>query len=67
VRRNGCGGAEDPLLKGRSAYAEYLMMELAHPLVGGRNYTFSMRVALASNSDRAVSGIGAYFSPVPLR
>lgn len=66
-RRNWEGGSEDPFRTGWSAYSEYLMVELAEPLEGGRSYTFSMSLALASTSDRAVSGIGAYFSPVALR
>jgi len=67
MRRNWEGGAEDPFTKGWSAYSEYLMIPLEKPLEAGKNYTFSMQVALSGNSDRAVSGIGAYFSPVPLR
>lgn len=67
MRRNWEGGAEDPFKAGWSAYSEYLTIPLAEPLAGGVTYAFSMKVALAANSDRAVSGIGAYFSPVPLR
>lgn len=66
-RRNWDGGQEDPFMPGWSAYSEYLMSELSEPLKEGVTYTISMDVALAGNSDRAVSGIGAYCSPVPLR
>lgn len=67
MRRNWDGGSEDPFMKGWSAYSEYLMTQLSEPLKEGRTYAISMDVMLAGNSDRAVSGIGAYCSPVPLR
>ncbi|MCC7502534.1 MAG: hypothetical protein IT229_08385 [Flavobacteriales bacterium] len=67
MRRNWEGGAEDPFKTGWSAYSEYLMIPLAKPLEAGKTYKFSMQLALSANSDRAVSGIGAYFSPIALR
>ncbi len=67
MRRNWDGGAEDPFTKGWSAYSEYMMIELSEPLKADRTYRISMDVMLAANSDRAVSSIGAYCSPVPLR
>jgi hypothetical protein len=66
-RRNWDGGNEDPFMPGWSAYSEYIMTALSEPLKAGETYTFSMDVALAENSDRAVSSIGVYCSPVPLR
>jgi len=66
MRRNWEGGDEDPFMKGWSAYSEYLTTDLIQPLKAGQYYSFSMDIALAGNSDRAVSGIGAYFSPVPM-
>lgn len=65
----------DRLLNGRDAapfkeawnrYSEYLQVPLSGPLKAGEKYAVSMRVSLADNSDRAVSGIGMYLSPVML-
>lgn len=50
-----------------NVYAEYLQVELKERLVEGKTYRMTFHVALAQNSDRAVSGIGAYFSEIPLR
>ncbi|HTF05291.1 MAG TPA: hypothetical protein VK826_14780 [Bacteroidia bacterium] len=47
---------------GYGRYTEYLQGELSEPLVKGRLYTFSFQVSLAEESDRAVRGLGAYFS-----
>ncbi len=66
-RRNWDGDNEDPFMPGWSAYSEYLMTELSEPLKEGVTYQFSVDVALAGNSDRAVSSIGVYCTPVPLR
>ncbi|MCB0790941.1 MAG: hypothetical protein H6595_12350 [Flavobacteriales bacterium] len=49
-----------------NVYAEYLQCELKIALDEGHTYEFTMYVSLAGNSDRAVSGVGAYCSPVPL-
>ena len=45
-------------------YSEYLQIELSEPLQAGKKYEISFRVSLANSSDRAVSAIGAYCSPV---
>ncbi|HEY0977163.1 MAG TPA: hypothetical protein VGE21_06800, partial [Flavobacteriales bacterium] len=58
---------EDPFMPGWSAYSEYLMTELAEPLVEGVTYEVTYQLALAQNSDRTVSGVGVYASPVPLK
>ena len=52
----------DPFVAGWSSYSEYITSELMKPLEEGREYEVSFWVALSGNSDRAVSGIGAYFS-----
>lgn len=57
---------EDTFVPGWGSYSEYLLADLLEPLVEDREYELSFWVALSGNSDRAVSGIGAYFSPVPL-
>jgi outer membrane protein OmpA-like peptidoglycan-associated protein len=57
---------EDPFRPAYQNYSEYMQSELASSLVAGQEYDISMKVKLASGSDRAVSGIGAYFSPVVL-
>jgi hypothetical protein len=59
LRRN-LGGGEDPFVAGWSSYSEYAITELATPLVEGKEYDLSFWVALSGNSDRAVSGLGAY-------
>lgn len=55
-------GGDDPFVPGWSSYSEYMISELLEPLVEGRTYEISFWVALSGNSDRAVSGIGAYCS-----
>jgi hypothetical protein len=60
-------GGDDPFVPGWSSYSEYVISELLEPLVEGREYEISFWVALAGNSDRAVSGIGAYCSEEPLK
>lgn len=47
-------------------YSEYMQMELSGPLEAGKDYDISIRVSLGENSDRAVSALGAYASPVLL-
>ena len=47
-------------------YSEYMQMELAAPLEAGKEYDISVRVSLGDESDRAVSALGAYASPVRL-
>ena len=64
MRRNwGAGDSDDPFEPGWNVYSEYIQSELLEPLVEGRSYELSFWVALSGNSDRAVSGIGAYCSP----
>ncbi len=48
---------------GYQRYSEYLQGKLTSPLVAGKTYQFSFKVSLAEKSGRAVSGLGAYFSP----
>jgi hypothetical protein len=65
MRKNwGAGNNEDPFEPGWAVYSEYLQSELMEPLVEGKTYELSFWVALSGNSDRAVSSIGAYCSPV---
>ena len=66
VRRNWGGGQEDPFRPGWNVYSEYIQSELKQPLEEGVEYEVSFRIALSGNSDRAVSGIGAYLSPAAL-
>jgi outer membrane protein OmpA-like peptidoglycan-associated protein len=47
---------------GYGKYTEYLQGELTQPLTAGAIYTFSFQVSLAEESDRAVQGLGAYFT-----
>lgn len=59
-------GSSDPeeLFKpGWNLYAEYIQCELKQALFEGRTYEVVYRIRLSKNSDRAVSGIGAYFGP----
>lgn len=65
-QRNYEGDAQDPFEPGWSAYSEYPWIELLSPLKEGHVYEITFHVALAGNSDRAVSGIGAYVSPLEL-
>lgn len=57
---------EDDFVPGWGSYSEYLTAELVEPLVEDREYEITFWVALSGNSDRAVSGIGAYFGPLPV-
>lgn len=66
-RRTWEAGHSDPFMPGWSSYSEYVMTQLTSPLEEGKEYTFSMDVMLAGGSDRAVSALGGYFSPVPLK
>jgi hypothetical protein len=66
-RRTWEPGHSDPFMQGWSSYSEYLMTQLTAPLEEGREYAFSMDVMLAGGSDRAVSALGGYFSPEPLK
>jgi outer membrane protein OmpA-like peptidoglycan-associated protein len=50
--------------KGWNSYSEYLQGELSAPLAEGMQYDVSFRVSLGESSDRALSGIGAMFSPI---
>ncbi len=47
-------------------YSEYMQIELSGPLEAGKEYDISIRVSLGEHSDRAVSAVGAYASPVLL-
>jgi outer membrane protein OmpA-like peptidoglycan-associated protein len=60
-------GKEDPLKPAFQKYSEYLETALAGPLTAGQKYDVTFRVKLANGSDRAVSGIGAYLSPIELK
>ncbi len=60
-------GKESPYRPGFQRYSEYLQTELSTPLTAGEKYDVTFRVKLANGSDRAVSGIGAYLSPVKLQ
>ncbi len=53
---------EDPFVSGWSSYSEYIITDLLKPLQEEREYEISFWIALSDNSDRAVSGIGAYCS-----
>jgi OmpA-OmpF porin, OOP family len=53
---------EDPFVAGWSSYSEYIITDLVKPLQEEREYEVSFWIALSDNSDRAVSGIGAYCS-----
>ncbi len=66
-RNNLQGGPEDPFMPGWNAYSEYPITELPITLKEGHTYEISFRVALAANSDRAMSGIGALVTPLKLR
>ncbi|MFZ1688622.1 MAG: hypothetical protein WAU70_14430 [Flavobacteriales bacterium] len=63
-------GSSDPeeLFKpGWNLYAEYMQYELKQALFEGRTYEVVFHIRLSNNSDRAVSGIGAYFGPEKLK
>jgi hypothetical protein len=60
------GDPQDPFEPGWSAYSEYPWIELTAPLVEGHVYEVTFHVALAGNSDRAISGIGAFLSTLEL-
>ncbi|MBL7963393.1 MAG: hypothetical protein JNM31_06075 [Flavobacteriales bacterium] len=62
-RKSWSSDPEEPFKPGWNSYSEYLQSELVEPLVEGRTYELSFHVALSGNSDRAVSGIGAYLAP----
>lgn len=51
---------------GYQQYSEYMQCELSAPLTAGQQYDISFRLKLSGESDRAVSGIGAYCGPVAL-
>jgi len=53
---------EDPFVAGWNSYSEYIITDLLKPLEEGREYEVTFWIALSDNSDRAVSGIGAYCS-----
>lgn len=61
------GDPEDPFKPGWNAYSEYPWTTLTAPLKEGHTYEISFYVALAGNSDRAVAGVGAFFSTVKLK
>jgi OmpA-OmpF porin, OOP family len=61
------GPGEDAFVKGWNAYSEYLIGELVHPLVEGKEYEVSFWIVLSGNSDRAVMGLGAYCGAEPLK
>lgn len=52
---------------GYGKYTEYLQGKLSQPLTAGAIYTFSFQVSLAEESDRAVQGLGAYFTTERVR
>jgi len=60
------GRDESPFKPAWNKYSEYLQMALTSPLTAGQKYDISFMVKLGDQSDRAVSGIGAYCSPVML-
>ncbi|MBK7248129.1 MAG: OmpA family protein [Flavobacteriales bacterium] len=60
-------GKEDPFRPAYQKYSEYLETALDAPLTAGQKYDVTFRVKLANGSDRAVSGIGAYLSPIELK
>lgn len=59
-------GRQDPFAPGWNVYAEYIQVELVRALEAGETVRVRFRAALAPLSDRAVSGLGAYCSPVAL-
>lgn len=59
-------GKEAPFEAGNQSYSEYVQTELGGPLTAGQKYDVTFHVKLANHSARAVSGIGAYLSPVKL-
>ncbi|MBK9759050.1 MAG: hypothetical protein IPO90_03500 [Flavobacteriales bacterium] len=61
-QRRSLAAGEDDFVQGWSAYSEYLTSELMQPLQEGKVYEITFWVSLSGNSDRAVSGLGAYFS-----
>lgn len=65
-RRDYQGTPDDPFKPGWNAYSEYPRIELTGPLQEGQRYEVSFKLALAGNSDRAVSGIGALVWPEAL-
>ncbi len=65
-RRLGNGRDEKPIKEAWNKYSEYIQTALSSPLTAGQKYDISFMVKLADNSDRAVSGIGAYCSPSEL-
>lgn len=65
-RRLGNGRDEKPTKEAWNKYSEYIQAALSAPLTAGQKYDISFMVKLADNSDRAVSGIGAYCSPSEL-
>jgi len=60
-------GKADPFEPAYQGYSEYVETALTGPLTAGQMYDVSFKVKLASGSDRAVSGIGAYVSPLELK
>ncbi|HEX2618303.1 MAG TPA: hypothetical protein VHL57_12220 [Flavobacteriales bacterium] len=66
VRADPNGDPDDPFQPGWNVYSEYLMAPLNIPMVEGHTYHVVIHFALSGNSDRAVAGLGAYFSPMPL-
>ncbi len=59
-------GRQDPFAPGWNVYAEYIQVELDRSLEAGELVRVSFQAALAPQSDRAVSGLGVYCSPVAL-
>lgn len=47
---------------GYGKYREYVQAELIKPLQAGQMYQVTFKVNLAEESDRAISGLGAYFT-----
>ncbi|HQW99616.1 MAG TPA: OmpA family protein [Flavobacteriales bacterium] len=61
------GRDEQPTRDAWNQYSEYMEMALTSPLIKDQKYDISFMVKLASNSDRAISGIGAHCSSTELK
>ncbi len=63
VKRNYDAQEQDDLFKPAwNAYSEYIKGELIEPLAEGATYELVFHVALASNSDRSIMGVGAFLT-----
>ncbi|MFT3885736.1 MAG: OmpA family protein [Flavobacteriales bacterium] len=59
-------GKQDVFVPAYQNYSEYMQIDLGSALTAGQQYDVLYRVKLANGSDRAVSGLGAYFCAAPL-